>query len=119
MRRKVTFASKVPQCFSSLEQYKAWKECARMSYAPNHVCTDCTPEYQERMKDEGRCENPQVQFEEDEDGFIFGVVYLTLFKGNEDERPAQSKKAAMVAPNATPAIAPSRGDQLFIPTLFD
>jgi hypothetical protein len=81
MKFKVDFAGKVPKCFDSAAQFKAWKECARQAYAQNWVCTDCTPEYQARMKAEGRCENPQVQFQQDTDGFEIGVVHLSLFEG--------------------------------------
>ena len=81
---RVSFSSRVPFCFESADQYKKWKEKARIAYAEAHVCTDCTPEYQARMKAEGRCENPQVQFQQDDDGFVSGVVYLSLFKGEKD-----------------------------------
>ena len=81
MMPKVSFEGKVPKCFRSQEQYRAWKEMARFAYASNWVCTDCTPEYQDSMKAEKRCENPHVQFQTSDDGFVEGVVYLSLFRG--------------------------------------
>lgn len=84
MKPKVTFSEKIPKCFDTRAEYRAWKQCARMAYPALWVCTDCTPDYQERMKAQGRCENPQVQFQQDESGSIEGVVYLSLFKGEEN-----------------------------------
>lgn len=44
--------------------YAEWHEAARRS-PPGEAgfCTDCTPEYQARMIEEGKCENPWIKFE--------------------------------------------------------
>lgn len=84
MKPKVTFEDKMPKCFDGIEQYRAWKQMARLAHPPIWVCTDCTPEYQDKMKEQCRCENPQVQFQSDDEGFVQGVVYLSLFKGEQD-----------------------------------
>jgi hypothetical protein len=62
-KRKVFFFSSVPMCTTS-KNYEKWVEVARMSLPPYDTlfCTDCTPEYQSRMKEEGRCENPDIVF---------------------------------------------------------
>lgn len=67
----IRFRNKVPACFESEEQFAAWKELARISNAPS-VCVDCTKEFQQRMKAQWRCENPQVTFNTLDD-----AVYLT------------------------------------------
>jgi hypothetical protein len=90
MKPAVTFEGKVPKCFESAEQYRAWKECARLSPVQLGVCADCTPEYQAKMINAKRCENPQVQFDEDDDGAVEGVIYKTLWYAN---RKAKAKNA--------------------------
>jgi hypothetical protein len=51
-----------PLCFASKADYEGWYEWAWKEHhknpGPNAHCEDCTPEYQARMKVEGRCENP-------------------------------------------------------------
>ena len=45
-------------------QYNEWRERARLS-RPNlsaWFCTDCTPQYQKRMKAEGKCARPEIKF---------------------------------------------------------
>lgn len=85
-----TFSGKYPKCFESAKQYREWKSYARVAQGSEWVCTDCTPQFQARMKSEGRCENPQVQFQQSHDGATVGVVYLSLFQGEDyaDARPA-------------------------------
>lgn len=55
---------KYPACFDSAQQYREWKELARLSKVSptNSYCNDCTPEYQSRMIVEGRCGYPTVRF---------------------------------------------------------
>ena len=74
---KVKFSGTFPDCFESRAQYKSWREAAKIStngvlYAG--VCTDCTPEYQAKMKAEFRCENPHVRFRTNQDGMLVGYV---------------------------------------------
>jgi hypothetical protein len=83
---QVSFEGKVPKCFDSAQQFRAWKECARFDAPVLGVCADCTPEYQARMIHERRCENPQVQFEEGESGVVEGVIYKTLWYANKKAR---------------------------------
>lgn len=71
----VHFHNEYPLCFQSKEQYTTWSELARGStQAQFGPCTDCTPEFQDRMKKEMRCEHPEVEFDKDEDGFISGYI---------------------------------------------
>lgn len=84
-----------PKCFNSYCEYQAWKHQALFprdyqgrgaKYARSRLfrkmkfCYDCTPEYQAKMLNEHRCENPNVSFvkvlnrqDEDYDG-VFGVL---------------------------------------------
>lgn len=66
-----------PLCFTSPEQFAAWQrliaECDPEEALRGDYCTDCTPEYQQRMIDEGRCAHPETTFVKDADGFITGV----------------------------------------------
>lgn len=76
-KKRVVFAGKFPAC-TDAKTYKMWGEAARqLTYTPRvGFCEDCTPEYQAKMKEEGRCENPWIVFRRDEDGFISGAVPL-------------------------------------------
>jgi len=81
--KRVKFEGKFPKCFDSQQQYKEWKFYARRAQGTEWPCNDCLPEFQERMKACGRCENPHVQFQKSHDGAIVGVVYLSLFQGED------------------------------------
>ena len=83
MTKHPTFAGKYPKCFDSLQQYREWKSYARTAQGSEWVCSDCTPQFQDRMKACGRCENPHVQFQKSHDGALVGVVYLSLFQGED------------------------------------
>ena len=45
-----------PKCFNSLNEYAQWQAFNRISGDKVSICTDCTFEYQQRMKREARCE---------------------------------------------------------------
>tara|TARA_S200002703_G_C3691234_1_gene212273 strand:+ start:97 stop:549 length:453 start_codon:yes stop_codon:yes gene_type:complete len=88
-----------PNCFNSYYEYEAWKnqtlaprdyndKCVK--YVRSNLfkrmkfCYDCTPEYQAKMLNKHRCENPNVSFvkvlnrrDEDYDG-VFGVLLKPL-----------------------------------------
>lgn len=51
-----------PMC-TDKDTYAEWRDAARRS-PPGDAgfCTDCTPDYQERMISEGRCENTWIKF---------------------------------------------------------
>lgn len=55
-----------PLCFKSRRDYEGWHEQAwKVAFkepAPLAHCEDCTPEYQRRMLDQGRCSNPGAHF---------------------------------------------------------
>ena len=64
-----------PLCFSSLEQFKAWKLLAINTVGlTSGICTDCTPEYQKEMFAANCCTHPEVQFGLDEDGLVTGFM---------------------------------------------
>jgi len=51
-----------PACFTD-EQWRTWYEnCAHLVNAVDFACTDCTPQYKERMMKAGKCDWPCVQF---------------------------------------------------------
>jgi hypothetical protein len=60
----VSYAGPKPACFDSQEQYASWRELARMTHVgtASGACVDCTPEFQQRMIKQKRCENPHVEF---------------------------------------------------------
>ena len=45
-------------------QYNDWKNAARLCRPafPGWFCTDCTPQYQKRMKEENKCARPEIRF---------------------------------------------------------
>lgn len=55
-----------PRC-ATPEQYAAWPKLARLTKRAK-FCHDCTPGYQARMKIAGRCDHPEVKFD-DEGGY--------------------------------------------------
>ncbi len=66
------FAGDVPKCFDR-ESYRLWHKAARDA-SPGALgpCTDCTPARKMLMKEQGRCERPEIKFRYDDDGFIEG-----------------------------------------------
>lgn len=73
LTRRVQFFGSVPGCATE-QQYNLWKEAARQSMPPPKVgfCSDCTPEYQKEMIAQRRCENPDIQFIDDGEGWKEG-----------------------------------------------
>lgn len=67
--RKVWFQDVMwPKCFDSREQMQIWHQAmmqSKIGVQSTWVCTDCTPVYQLKMKQEGRCENPHVLFKKE------------------------------------------------------
>lgn len=63
-----------PLCFDSQRQWELWYDaavtCARLGYdyddegnpKPVPYCTNCTPEYQQKMIAQNRCAWPEVKF---------------------------------------------------------
>lgn len=101
-KKQVTFASKLPKCWpvDKVKDFVLWKDAARTSAInqKSSVCEDCTPEYKERMLNEGKCENPEIVFAIDEDGFIFGR--LPLQKELTDKCNAQNVPLEQKSSNA-------------------
>ena len=63
-----------PICFASHDQFRAWENAQKHSQGiRSSYCEDCTPDYQGRMKAEGRCTHPDVTFVADDHGFQVGV----------------------------------------------
>jgi hypothetical protein len=44
-----------PSCFRDNQQYSEWLYFARNAKESCTICEDCLPEYQQKMKSEGRC----------------------------------------------------------------
>lgn len=53
-----------PACFRDEQQYSEWLHLARYAREACTICDDCKPEYEEKMKAQGRCHNSwrTVQF---------------------------------------------------------
>lgn len=73
LTRRVHFFAGVPGCATE-QQYKLWREAAVHALPPPKVgfCTDCTPEYQQEMIAKKRCENPDIKFIDDGEGWKEG-----------------------------------------------
>lgn len=101
-KKMVTFSTKIPRCWpiESLADYKLWREASYVA-SPNpksSICEDCTPEYQARMLELKKCENPEIIFDVDEDGFIYGKLprHKDLAKKrheqqNQNKKPSHEK----------------------------
>lgn len=66
-----------PRCFDTDFQYVSWVQAdkivqAARTFKPSIQCLDCTPEYAERMRREGRCEKPTVAFKRINGGELIG-----------------------------------------------
>lgn len=75
-KRDMTRTGPTPRCFHNHQQFTIWMAAARNTggcYETGY-CTDCTPEYKQRMQDAKRCEHPEIKFAPDEHGFIQGVI---------------------------------------------
>lgn len=44
-----------PDCFTSFKQYSEWLGLARAAKEECTICEDCQPEYQVKMKMQGKC----------------------------------------------------------------
>jgi len=53
-----------PPCFESAEDFEAYTDLLEetVTDAARSYCWDCTPEYKEKMKAQGLCRHPLVQF---------------------------------------------------------
>jgi len=77
--RKPVFSGTFPLCFADQESFDIWQELARNAYAVTGPCTDCTPEYQQQMIKEKRCENPDIRFK------IVEGEYVGTFRSNYEQ----------------------------------
>jgi hypothetical protein len=66
-----------PRCFPTHKHFAIWMQAAKHTGGCFDVghCTDCTPEYKNRMMAQRRCDHPEIQFAPDEHGFIQGVIH--------------------------------------------
>jgi hypothetical protein len=44
-----------PACFKDNQQYSEWLRLARYAREACTICDDCKPDYEEKMKTQGRC----------------------------------------------------------------
>ncbi len=76
--KNVRFSGDHPRC-ATPEDYKLWRRSVWDHKVPPEkalragFCEDCTPEYQAKMKAQGKCENPHVRFVL-WDGFVSGCA---------------------------------------------
>lgn len=69
MMNRITF-TRTPNC-ATPEQYQAWRQIARRILPGNAgFCEDCTPEYAVEMRLQGRCEHPEIIFDEHGNGCV-------------------------------------------------
>jgi tRNA A37 threonylcarbamoyladenosine dehydratase len=65
--KQLKFPPTKPPCFQSNEQWEEYKDLAQDSSHSNtresfNYCTDCTPQYQAKMKAQGKCRHPATSF---------------------------------------------------------
>ena len=67
---------RTPACFPDRYSFDTWRLAAHVTGGCSEAkwCTDCTPEYKERMTKANRCECQNITFARDEDGFLQGVT---------------------------------------------
>lgn len=68
MKIRIVFEG-TPRCANSTAEYEEWRHFSRFQFLPSGFCTDCTPEYKQKMMLEGRCDYPEIQFY-DNDGYL-------------------------------------------------
>jgi hypothetical protein len=69
MKIRVVFEG-TPRCASSTAEYEEWRHFARFELLPSDFCTDCTLDYKCKMMQEGRCDYPEIQFDENNNGYL-------------------------------------------------
>jgi hypothetical protein len=72
---EIVFPPTRPPCFETDEQWEQYKRLAHGSVMEADrgaftYCTDCTPEYQRKMKCQARCRHPATTFHTREGGLI-------------------------------------------------
>jgi len=71
----IRFVGAYPKCFENGNQYKEWKSAASRTPRPMYgPCTDCTPDFQNLMKEQKRCENVHVKFKRFPEGGVEGYL---------------------------------------------
>lgn len=61
--KPVPMPRKMPSCFTSIREWGIYKVLAQLTATKGFTyCTDCTPEYRNKMIAEGRCAFPGTQF---------------------------------------------------------
>lgn len=94
-----------PKCFDSKKQFNDWQQAmlqAKTTLYNCWVCTDCTPQYQKKMIDAKRCENPHVKFKKeyenkstgtfrDDEWFVVGYVEEADYLKEVERKKAESK----------------------------
>jgi hypothetical protein len=50
-----------PDCYLTLDEYKAWRKAATMAKESAAPCTDCTKEFRAAMTTVGRCHPTEVR----------------------------------------------------------
>lgn len=66
MDYRLVFPLRAPRCWSIVADWVEWKRLAQLSLErrlrkPTY-CIDCTPEFQKKMIEAGRCEHHRVKF---------------------------------------------------------
>ena len=61
----------IPRC-ADREAYELWRSSPGARALINGFCTDCLPEYRDKMAAKGLCDYPETVFFFDSDGFVSG-----------------------------------------------
>lgn len=61
---------RMPKCWDDEQAWADWKHVRQGARSP---CADCTPEYRTQMRNQLRCERPEVVFVRDVEGQVTGM----------------------------------------------
>lgn len=92
-------------CFPAQTDWTEWHRQRLVAQETPHAfaCTDCTPEYRDRMQAEGKCLYGQhVRFETDSDGVVVGLFpnEELVIGAHKDGRTGVLVRAIVKEPNA-------------------
>jgi len=101
MKIRVVFEG-TPRCANSTEEYEEWRRFSRFQFLPAGFCTDCTPDYKCKMMREGRCDYPEIEFDENDDGYL---------PEDYNDKPTKPKKKQSAKSTAKDAAAIKRSHE--------
>jgi hypothetical protein len=84
MNMKREYSRDKPRCFEDTYQYVQWLDAEFVSNGGKNVlsvCVDCTAEFAEKMREEGRCEHPERKFNEKGEPLFDAISVASGYRG--------------------------------------